>query len=134
MDEKIAEQKQRERRQHRQIAPVPPGQDFRGDRRQERRREAQIEDGGGGRADLGGEQDGDAAHGPERDERRQGPALQRHPSRPVRNRRQEEAGNGSRREAEDHLMDMPDERRKRCRNLVRARKGRKPERDGKRCP
>ena len=87
-----------------------------------------VDDCGGRPADRRRGKDGDAADGPQADERRERNAGDRQAAGPVRDRRQEEAGDDGGAIAEDHFMGMPVDRREFRRRDDRPSENRQPQR------
>ncbi len=113
--QKIADEQQRQGCEHRQITPVFSCDDLASDSPEKRGREGKVGHRRSVTADQARQQDACASRHPKRNEHGQGPALQRHSAGPIRNCRQQKTGNGRRGEAEDHFMNVPNQRREQAR-------------------
>ena len=108
--ERLRNPDQDHRAEHRQVAPVAPGEDLAAEKDRERHRECGGERRHEGAGQQAGRGDGEASRQPDRDEPEERPADDRKPPRPVGHRREEEARDHRRDEAEDQFMRVPGQR------------------------
>ena len=99
--------------EHAQIPPIATGHDLARRHARQHDKERNIDCGSRGRADFRRHQNGGPAGQPKRRERGERSAVHRQTPGPVRDRRQQKAGDHRGGIAEEHLMDVPVERRQR---------------------
>ena len=124
--EAVSEEKDGDRHENLEIAPVPAGDDLAGDRKAEGGEKGAIDDGGKLPAERNRQTDGEASRPPQQNEHKKPQALHGQPARPVGHRRQEKAGDDRREIAEQHLMDMPVHRQKQHAHVERTHAKRHP--------
>src|SRR6516162_7489012 len=134
MKDDVAEDEHEENDHDTQVAPILAGNDLAGRNGRKREQETDVDERRCNGPDIRGQQNGYAAGEPKHDEADKRPAVDRQPARPVRNCREQKAGDRFRHIAVEHLVDVPVERAEFSRHRDKAQILRGPEQDVERCP
>ena len=125
--QQVGDDEERERRCHRQVAPVASGDDFAGGDGEERGGKRQIGKDRQPRGKVRRNQASKTPEQPEASKRGEAKPSHRQPAGPVRNGGQQEAGHRRHHEAKQHLVDMPRQRIEPRRQLHISEEHREPQ-------
>jgi len=132
MERDIAREHQQHQHHDIEISPVAAGQNLAGGCRGDQQQKACIDQHRHQPTGLGGKRHGKPPGDPDVDQHQQRRVLQRQPSGPVRDRREQKSRDHRRQIAVEHFMHMPVARRERRRQRDLAIERRQPDQNGER--